>query len=293
MAAIGSIPANFDIRGRADRANVDISSPRLDPRKDLFEDEGRTIGRSEFEPGDTIYYRIVMTNSGDGDAYGIVFEDDLGNDAGVNRMVIDPDSIAVVSPAGLGAPTCVLAGTVPEKMTCSFAGPLTADPDGPGGVSGGQIVVEYAATPLPSSRLLSPLSFDPWEPDLIRNTVDAVDYTEVPNPGPDDNHFTAGQSVTRARIHTPVANVEVNWVVSGANTCPASVGAGRDALLQIDLVNGDKYTRNSNGTPVGLVHGFQNWPVEDLDADGRTDKGGLYTPRSPWFCRHRRITSQA
>ncbi len=181
-AVLATLPAEFDITGKSDTAKIDISSPRLDPRKDLFEDAARTIGRAEFEPGDTIYYRIVMTNSGTGDAYNVTFEDDFGNDSGINRMVVVPGVDQRRAPA---AAACALDGTTPDKMSCTFVGPLAGDLDGPGRrMTGGQIIVEYAATPLPSSQLISPLTFDPWEPDIIRNTVSAVDYTEVVAPGP-------------------------------------------------------------------------------------------------------------
>ena len=276
MATLAGLPARFDVTGRPDQANVDLVSPRLDPRKDMFADAGRTIARKEFEPGDTIYYRVAVANSGIGDAYNVVFADNLGDADGINRMVIDPSSVNVVSPSPAGTTCSVVAGT-PDSLRCELIGAtgLAADLDGPiGPLPGGQIIVEYAATPLPSAELRTPLSFDPWEPDVIRNVVAAVDYTEVPFPGPLDNHFTAGQSVTRAYIHTPVPFVSTGWVVNAASFCPSSVGGGRSATVQLDVGNGAKAT---GGNPP-LTPDLQEWPDEDIDGDGRIDKGSLYSP---------------
>ncbi len=263
-ASIPDSGTEFDRAFPKDRASVDIVTPRLDIEKQGFDSDGNPV--FEVEAGEVIDYRITITNVGSGPAFDIDLIDDLAVDLGVNRMDIDETSV-LVSPAGVA---CAIVGT-PQELQCEFAGPLAGDPDGFTGPGvGGQIVIEYQATPLVSPDMLSPISALNNAPDVIRNEVQATEYYEVA--GPDhtgDTVYSTGNAVVRTFVFTPVPEVEV--------ACANEMWLepiGGTALWSVRVSNGDII----GGTDYDSDIRLEPSPTLDLDGDGRLDHAVGYSP---------------
>ncbi len=273
--AIPGLPASapdprtdFDRAYPKDRAEIDVVTPRLDIEKQGIHDGAPVF---EIEVGDLIEYSITITNRGSGPAYDVQVSDDLGVDLGVNRMTVDQGSLAVDLDGTDITSACSFSGTTPLTLDCDIAGPVAGDPDGfTGPALGGVITITYNATPLPSADILSPVSANNWDSDLIRNEVVTPSYFEVPAAGrpADANEYSTGQAVVRTFVYTPAPEIEAGcWGDTHA------VPVGEIGQFQVILGNGDGHYQTDYGNYI-----FSPPPSTDSDGDGRIDVGVGYNP---------------
>lgn len=114
----------------------------------------------------------------------MVIEDDLGN----GRMVLDPGSISISPAAGS---SCSTSGS-PLVLDCTFG---QIDP-------GASVTVAYRGTTRESDDLISPLSGQNSDPDVIRNVVSVTEFYAADNGG--GHQFTTGTGVLRTYVYTPL-----------------------------------------------------------------------------------------
>ena len=234
----------FDRRYPRARAFVDPLTPFIDILKEGFDSDGNPV--TEVDVGETISYEITVTNTGPGDAYNIVFDDDLGELADTNRLAIDLDSIN--APAGVA---CEVSGD-PSVLTCTAPGVLAG-----GGTS---YTVTYEGSSLPSSELISALSTRNSDPDVIQNNVFITQYTDAPDVAT-SNLFISGRSSVTARVLTPIAEVDIEYI-----TCPATSAPGSNISFAITVSNGDHDTNPPTVPTPPLV--FDPAPTRDGVATG-------------------------
>ncbi len=247
-----------------DPAAVDIVTPRLDFEKNVYDENDLPV--TEIDAGETVFYEIIVTNAGSGDAFDIDIRDDLGNPDGIPYMDVNNASLNA-TPAGVVC-NFVNPPVGGQRLFCEFPGGLAGDPDGAGPSVGGQIVITYEATTVPAEDFHSQFSTQNQDPMIMLNRAATSEYYDAA--GESGNQYSTGQAISRLFAFTPVAEVD-NWCG------PGLVEAAPGSTVQFRVVagNGDRY--DTGGNPDGDLT-LTPHPTEDLDGDGYPDAGVGYNP---------------